>query len=143
MGRVDGLGRGVGDIGPALILYAGSRWTIGYDTLYAHQDKEDDAIVGVHSTARLFGDNTGSWLVALYGGALVLFAGAYASAGVPMPALAGLLAAGAHMWRQVRRLDIDDPDQCLKLFKSNSTVGWLIFLGLIGGGVWVALKPII
>ena len=64
---------------PALLLYAGSvLWTIGYDTIYAHQDKEDDAIVGVRSTARLFGDDTKSWLVALYGGALVLFAGAYA-----------------------------------------------------------------
>ena len=54
-----------------------------------------------------------------------------------------LRAAGAHMWRQVRRLDIDDPDQCLRLFKSNTVVGWLIFLGLIGGGLWVALKPIV
>src|SRR5215216_7869662 len=56
---------------PALMLYAGSvLWVIGYDTIYAHQDKEDDAIVGVRSTARLFGDDTKSWLVGLYGGAL-------------------------------------------------------------------------
>jgi 4-hydroxybenzoate polyprenyltransferase len=129
---------------PALLLYAGSvLWVIGYDTIYAHQDKEDDAIVGVRSTARLFGDSTRSWLIALYGGALVLFAGAYAAAAVPMPALAGLLAAGAHMWRQVRRLDIDDPAQCLKLFKSNGVVGWLIFLGLLAGSLWVALKPVV
>jgi 4-hydroxybenzoate polyprenyltransferase len=60
-----------------------------------------------------------------------------------MPALAGLLAAGAHMLRQIRVLDIDDPDQCLALFKSNATVGWLIFLGLVGGGVWIALKPLV
>jgi 4-hydroxybenzoate polyprenyltransferase len=129
---------------PALLLYAGSvLWVIGYDTIYAHQDKEDDAIVGVRSTARLFGDSTKSWLIALYGGALVLFAGAYAAAAVPMPALAGLLAAGAHMWRQVHRLDIDDPAECLKLFKSNGIVGWLIFLGLLAGSLWVALKPIV
>jgi 4-hydroxybenzoate polyprenyltransferase len=129
---------------PALLLYAGSvLWVIGYDTIYAHQDKEDDAIVGVRSTARLFGDSTKSWLIALYGGALVLFAGAYAAAAVPMPALAGLLAAGAHMWRQVRRLDIDDPAECLKLFKSNGVVGWLIFLGLLAGSLWVALKPVV
>ena len=57
-----------------------------------------------------------------------------------MPALAGLLAAGAHMARQISVLDIDDPDQCLRLFKSNKLVGWLIFLGLIGGGLWVALQ---
>ncbi len=98
-------------------------WVIGYDTIYAHQDKEDDAIVGVRSTARLFGENTKSWLIGLYGGALVLFAGAYAAAEVPMPALAGLLAAGAHMGRQIRALDIDDPDQCLRLFKSNNGGG--------------------
>ena len=129
---------------PALLLYAGSvLWVIGYDTIYAHQDKEDDAIVGVRSTARLFGENTKYWLICLYGGALLLFAGAYATAEAPMPALAGLLAAGAHMWRQVKRLDINDPDQCLRLFKSNTVVGWLIFLGLIGGGLWVALKPIV
>lgn len=130
--------------GAAVLLYAGSiMWVIGYDTIYAHQDKEDDALVGVRSTARLFGDNTKSWLIGLYGGALVCFASAFASVEAPMPALAGLLAAGAHMARQISVLDIDDPDQCLKLFKSNATVGWLIFLGLIGGGVWVALKPLI
>lgn len=129
---------------PALLLYAGSVfWVIGYDTIYAHQDKEDDAIAGVRSTALLFSDSTKSWLIGLYGGALVLFASAYSAAEVPMPAMAGLLAAGAHMWRQIQRLDIDDADQCLKLFRSNNVVGWLVFLGLIGGGMWVALKPIV
>lgn len=129
---------------PAILLYCGSiLWVIGYDTIYAHQDKEDDALVGVRSTARLFGEHTKYWLAGLYGGALMLFALAYAAAEAPMPALAGLLAAGAHMARQIKVLDIDDPDQCLKLFKSNSIVGWLIFLGLLGGGLWVALKPLV
>ncbi len=128
---------------PALLLYAGSiLWVIGYDTLYAHQDKEDDAIVGVRSTARLFGDKTVYWLIGLYSVALVLFAWAFALAEVPMPALAGLLAAGAHMARQVKSLDINDPDQCLRLFRSNNTVGWLIFLGLLGGAVWPAVRPL-
>ena len=123
-------------------LYCGSiLWVIGYDTIYAHQDKEDDAIVGVRSIARLFGARTKAWLVGLYGAALLFFAVAFAHAGVPMPALAGLVAAGAHMARQVRTLDIDDPDQCLALFKSNSMVGWLIFLGLLGGGVWATISP--
>ncbi|EFG9152738.1 4-hydroxybenzoate octaprenyltransferase [Escherichia coli] len=128
---------------PPLLLYAGAvLWTIGYDTIYAHQDKEDDALVGVRSTALLFGSRTKFWLVGLYGGALMLFAWAYALAEVPMPALAGLLAAGAHMMRQIRTLDINNPDQCLRLFKSNNTVGWIIFLGLVGGGLWVAVKPL-
>lgn len=126
----------------ALYLYAGSiLWVIGYDTIYAHQDKEDDALVGVRSTARLFGDRTRLWLIGLYGGGLVLFAIAFALARVPMPALAGLVAAGAHMARQIRTLDIDDPDQCLALFKSNTVVGWLIFLGLLGGAVWASISP--
>ena len=134
-----------GDIdGPAILLYAGSiLWVIGYDTIYAHQDKEDDAIVGVHSPARLFGANTKPWLVGLYGGALVCFAVAFATAQAPVVALAGLIAAGAHMARQIITLDIDNPDQCLRLFKSNNTVGWLIFAGLIGGALWVALKPMV
>ncbi|SFK98030.1 4-hydroxybenzoate polyprenyltransferase [Mesorhizobium albiziae] len=144
-GALMGWAAAFGDIdAPALLLYAGSiLWVIGYDTIYAHQDREDDAIVGVRSTARLFGDNTRIWLIGLYGGALMLFASAYATAEVPMPALAGLLAAGAHMVRQIRTLDIDNPDQCLRLFKSNNVVGWLIFLGLVGGGLWVALKPMV
>jgi 4-hydroxybenzoate polyprenyltransferase len=144
-GALMGWAAAIGDLNmPAVLLYLGSiLWVIGYDTIYAHQDKEDDAIVGVRSTARLFGENTKLWLTGLYGGALMLFALAYAAAEVPMPALAGLLAAGAHMIRQIRLLDIDNPDQCLKLFKSNNVVGWLIFLGLIGGGLWVTVKPLI
>jgi len=127
-----------GSLGPApVLLYLGSiLWVIGYDTLYAHQDKEDDALVGVRSTARLFGDRTKPALVALYGGALVLFAAAFLLAEAPLPAYLGLLAAAAHMTRQIRILDIDDADQCLSLFKSNSTVGWLIFIGLLAGGAW-------
>jgi len=129
---------------PAVLLYLGSVfWVIGYDTIYAHQDKEDDALVGVKSTARLFGDSTKSWLIGLYSGALILMASAFSAAEIPVVAMAGLLAAGAHMARQIVMLDIDDPDQCLRLFKSNNDVGWLIFLGLIGGGAWIALKPLL
>ena len=129
---------------PAFLLYIGSiMWVIGYDTIYAHQDKEDDAIVGVRSTARLFGEHTKSWLAGLYAGALMCFAVAFASAQVPVVALAGLIAAGAHMARQIVTLDIDNPEQCLKLFRSNNQVGWLIFAGLIGGAVWVAVKPLL
>jgi 4-hydroxybenzoate polyprenyltransferase len=129
---------------PAILLYFGSIfWVIGYDTIYAHQDKEDDALIGVKSTARLFGDSTKSWLIGLYGGALILMASAFSAAEVPMPAMAGLVAAGAHMARQIFVLDIDNPDQCVRLFRSNNTVGWLIFLGLVAGGAWMALKPLL
>jgi 4-hydroxybenzoate polyprenyltransferase len=129
---------------PAYLLYAGSiLWTIGYDTIYAHQDKEDDAIVGVRSTARLFGDATKQWLAVLYGGALLCFAVAFAIVQAPLPAMAGLIAAGFHMARQIMALDINNPEQCLRLFRSNGTVGWLIFAGLLLGGAWAWLKPLI
>lgn len=129
---------------PPVLLYIGAiLWTIGYDTIYAHQDKEDDALVGVRSTARLFGKHTKTALLVLYGGALAFFAGAFAVAQVPMPALAGLLAAGAHMYRQILVLDIDNPDQCLRLFKSNSFVGLLVFLGLVLGSLWAVVKPLV
>ncbi len=124
-----------GEVGlaPAL-LYAGAiLWTIGYDTIYAHQDKDDDALVGVRSTARLFGARTKPWLVALYAGCLSLVAAAFIAAGVPVLAYLGLLAAAVHMGRQIRILNIDDAEQCLRLFKSNTGVGWLIFLGLLVG----------
>ncbi len=128
---------------PAVLLYFGSiLWVIGYDTIYAHQDKGDDALVGVKSTARYFGDHTKSWLVGLYSGALMLFTTAFVTAHVPMPALASLVAVGAHMTRQIVVLDIDNPDQCLKLFRSNDQIGWIIFIGLICGVIWVVLRPL-
>ncbi len=127
---------------PAFLLYAGAiLWTIGYDTIYAHQDKEDDALVGVRSTALLFGKHTRTALVLLYTGALGLFAMAIAAADAPLPAMAGLVAAAVHMMGQIRTLDIDDPDQCLRLFQSNKVLGWMIFAGLIGGAVWAAVSP--
>jgi 4-hydroxybenzoate polyprenyltransferase len=129
---------------PAVLLYVGAiMWTIGYDTIYAHQDKEDDALVGVRSTARLFGDDTKSWLSGLYAGMLILFASCFAMVGAPLPAMAGLLAAAIHLFRQIAALDIDDPEQCMRLFRSNNQVGWLIFLGLVGAGLWAGLKPLI
>jgi len=128
---------------PALMLYAGSvLWVIGYDTIYAHQDKEDDAIVGVRSTARLFGRDTKS----CWSGSTAARWCCFAAPTRPpkyRPRHWRPACRAAHMWRQVQRLDIGDPDQCLRLFKSNTTVGWLIFLGLLGGGLWVALKPIV
>ncbi|MHC2362888.1 4-hydroxybenzoate polyprenyltransferase [Rhizobium leguminosarum] len=115
----------------AILLYAASvAWTIGYDTIYAHQDKEDDELIGVRSTARLFGDRTRQWLIGLYGLTLVLMFIAFALAGANLIAFLGLLgAAGMFAW-QIVRLDIDDADQCLALFKSNNRVGLIIFFGL-------------
>jgi len=116
----------------AVVLYAGAiAWTIGYDTIYAHQDKEDDALIGVRSTARLFGERTKPWLVGLYGLTVLLLGVAFALAGVPLLAYAGLLIAALLFGYQIVALNIDDPVQCLALFKFNSKVGAIIFLGLI------------
>ncbi|MDP2119776.1 MAG: 4-hydroxybenzoate octaprenyltransferase [Hoeflea sp.] len=117
---------------PPVLLYAGAiAWTIGYDTIYAHQDKEDDALVGVRSTARLFGENTKPWLVAFYGIFAALAAASFVLTSVAWPAYAGLAVAVILLIWQIRVIDIDDADQCLKLFKANSRVGLIVFAGLI------------
>src|ERR1700743_3833830 len=104
----------------ALWLYAGSiSWVIGYDTIYAHQDAEDDALIGIKSTARLFGARTRPALTAFYGLAVVLIGIALISAEAGWPAWAGLAAFAAHLTWQVRRVDIRDPVLCLRVFKSN------------------------
>jgi 4-hydroxybenzoate polyprenyltransferase len=119
---------------PALLLYAGAiAWTIGYDTIYAHQDKEDDALIGVHSTARLFGSESRRWIAFFYALALIGFAAAAAAASLGWaywPALAG---AGLQLAWQVRTLNIDDPADCLSRFRSNRWTGWILLAGIIAG----------
>ena len=116
---------------PAVLLYlAGIAWTLFYDTIYAHQDKEDDALIGVKSTARLFGAKTPKYLFVFMVLAVTLMAmaGILALAGndSPYPVMLAILAAwgfGLHMFWQMRMLDIDDPDVCLHLFRSNRDCG--------------------
>jgi 4-hydroxybenzoate polyprenyltransferase len=116
----------------ALLLYAGSiAWVIGYDTIYAHQDAEDDALIGVKSTARLFGARTHGALAIFYGLAVALIGTALALAGVGFAAWIGLAAFAVHLVWQIRRLEISDPALCLRLFKSNRDAGLLLFAGLL------------
>jgi 4-hydroxybenzoate polyprenyltransferase len=116
----------------ALVLYAGSiAWVIGYDTIYAHQDVEDDALIGIKSTARLFGAKTGPALMLLYGLAVVLIGLAFGLAGVGYMAFIGLAAFAAHLVWQIARLRIGDPALCLRIFKSNRDAGLLLFAGLL------------
>jgi 4-hydroxybenzoate polyprenyltransferase len=113
---------------PALVLYAGSIcWVIGYDTIYAHQDREDDLLIGIKSTALLFGERTPSMLAGFYACAVALIAAAGFMAGGGMIFAAGLIAFGAHLAWQVTRLDIHDPAHCLMLFKSNRDAGLILF----------------
>jgi len=117
---------------PALLLYAGSiAWVIGYDTIYAHQDREDDALIGVKSTARLFGRHTHLALICFYAAAVVLIGLSGAAAGTGPVFAIGCVFFGAHLGWQVQRLDIDDPELCLKLFKSNRDAGLILFAALL------------
>lgn len=116
----------------AIALYAGSiAWVIAYDTIYAHQDAEDDALIGVKSTARLFGARTHRALVIFYGLAVLLIGTAFALAGARWPAWIGLAAFALHLGWQVRRLDTSDGALCLRIFKSNRDAGFILFASLV------------
>ncbi len=123
MGRIDAA---------AVALYAGSiAWVIGYDTIYAHQDSEDDALIGIKSTALLFGARTRPALVIFYGLAVALIGAALVLAGAQWPAWTGLAAFGAHLIWQISRVKISDPALCLRIFKSNRDAGLLLFAGVL------------
>ena len=120
----------------ALILYAGSiAWVIGYDTIYAHQDAEDDALIGIKSTALLFGERTKPALAVFYGLAVVLIGLALWLAAAHWPAWIGLAAFAAHLAWQIGRLEIGNSPLCLRIFKSNRDAGLLLFAGLLADAV--------
>ena len=125
---------------PAYLLYAGAiAWVIGYDTIYAHQDREDDALIGVKSTAILFGARTKPMLTVCYALAVVLIALAGWLAGGGVLFTLGLVAFAAHLAWQIVRLDIDDPLNCLAVFKSNRDAGLILFAALVLDAAWHAL----
>lgn len=116
----------------ALVLYAGTiSWVIGYDTIYAHQDRRDDAIIGVKSSARLFGERTKHALTLLYSATVGLIGIAVVYAGGGFISLIGLAAFAAHLAWQVATLDANNPAYCLKLFRANRDAGLLLFAGLV------------
>jgi 4-hydroxybenzoate polyprenyltransferase len=116
----------------AYLLYAGSiAWVIHYDTIYAHQDSEDDALVGLKSTALLFGQRTKTALRLFSALAVALIGLAGLAAGAGLVFGIGLLAFAAHLAWQISRIDIADPALCLRLFKSNRDAGLILFAALI------------
>ncbi|HSC19328.1 MAG TPA: 4-hydroxybenzoate octaprenyltransferase [Rhizomicrobium sp.] len=123
-----------------LVLYAGCFfWTLGYDTIYALQDIDDDALAGVKSTALLFGRHARTWVLLFY---LLAFGFFAAAAGFGLRsrfAALFLLPVLAHFLWQVRRLELDDPALCLKLFRANRDAGALIALALFAGS-WFAAR---
>ncbi|GGO31968.1 4-hydroxybenzoate octaprenyltransferase [Gemmobacter aquaticus] len=124
---------------PLLLWLGGIAWTLFYDTIYAHQDKDDDALIGVKSTARLFGDaETPAWLRRFLVLALTLMGAGVILALIEAPgasllvAIIGLMAFGAHLRWQLLRLDTTDPGLCLHLFRSNRDAGLILALFLAG-----------
>jgi 4-hydroxybenzoate polyprenyltransferase len=117
---------------PAFLLYAGAiAWVIGYDTIYAHQDREDDALIGIKSTALLFRERTKPMLALFYALAVLFIALAGWSASAGIFFALGLVAFAAHLVWQIRRLDIEDSANCLMVFKSNRDAGFILFAGLV------------
>jgi 4-hydroxybenzoate polyprenyltransferase len=136
-GALVGYAAATGSLGPpALALYAaGFFWTLGYDTIYAHQDKDDDALIGIHSTARRLGAATPGWLFGFYGASLALLGLAGWLAGLGPGLFFGLLAVGLHFAWQAWTVELDDPDSCLARFRSNRDLGLLVFLALLAGKI--------
>jgi 4-hydroxybenzoate polyprenyltransferase len=128
----------------ALFLYAaGIAWTLYYDTIYAHQDREDDALIGVKSTARLFGAQSRRWLWGFFAATLVLFAAAVVTAHADegrvlalVVALGGVWAMGWHVQWQMQKLDLDDPASCLAVFRANRDAG-LIPVPFLAVAAWL------
>jgi 4-hydroxybenzoate polyprenyltransferase len=123
------------DLGlPALALYAGGiAWTLHYDTIYAHQDKEDDALVGVKSTALKLGAHTKPWLAGFSIATVILFEIAVALAHLGWAAMLAVTAVALHLTWQILTVELDDPADCLAKFRSNRWIGWLLLIGIVAG----------
>ena len=132
-GALLGYAAAAGGLGwPPLLLYVGGiAWTLGYDTVYAHQDKEDDARIGIKSSARRLGDASKPWLVGFYMTAIIFWAAAGRLAGFGWLYDLALALAAAHCLWQVRTVALDRPDSCLRVFRANTGVGWIVLAGLI------------
>ena len=123
-------------LAPFLLYLACFFWTLGYDTIYAHQDKEDDALIGVKSTARLFGDRSNHWIAAFYTLALLIVIAAAIVVSHTLWVVWLFLPVGMHFWWQTRTLDANDTERCLKIFRSNRDAGLLIAAALIAAS-WI------
>jgi 4-hydroxybenzoate polyprenyltransferase len=124
------------DWAPVMLYLAGICWTLGYDTIYAHQDKDDDALIGLKSTARLFGGNSRPWIAAFYAGMIALTAWAGYLAWLAWPFYLLLAVAALQLAWQAWRVDFDDAADCLAKFRSNQPFGGLVFLAILAGILW-------
>jgi len=118
----------------ALLLYAGGiAWTLHYDTIYAHQDKEDDALIGVKSTALRFGDSTEPALLLFSCAAAIFFGASFILHNVHWIALIGVAAVLVHLGWQIRSVDLNNPADCLAKFHSNRWIGWIMLVSILIG----------
>ena len=127
--------RGEITLAPLLLYLGGIAWTLGYDTIYAHQDKEDDILVGIKSTALKFGAATPLFLAVFYAGTIALLALSGIIAGLSWPYFIAIAMAGGHLGWQVRTVDTDNPKSCLSKFRSNRDFGLIVLVGIIAGQV--------
>ncbi len=136
-GALMGWAAATGSLGlAAFLLYVGGiAWTLGYDTIYAHQDKEDDALIGVKSSALALGRRTRPCLFLFYAAAAGLWGAAGWALWLGWPFWLGLGLALLQLIWQAARVGIDDPADCLAKFRSNRWTGWLLLLGIIGAHV--------
>ena len=119
-----------------VLLYLGSiAWTVGYDTIYAHQDKEDDALIGVKSSALRLGASTPRWMWGFYGTMTAALVAVGPVAGFGPFYYLGIAVAAGQLVSQILRLDIDDPARCLDLFRSNRDFGFIVFFAIVAGRV--------
>jgi 4-hydroxybenzoate polyprenyltransferase len=116
---------------PVLLYAAGFFWTLFYDTIYAHQDKEDDALIGVKSTARYFGDKTRSWLTGFAIATILLLMLTVMTADLGWVAKLGVIGVAAHLGWQTVSCNFDDAKNCRDTFYSNRYIGWILLGGLI------------
>ncbi len=124
------------DWAPILLYVAGIFWTLGYDTIYAHQDKEDDVLVGVKSSALRLGESSRAGIGLFYAGAVLLLAAMDRVAGLGLAFELALGAGAIQLAWQVWGCRFDDPNDCLAKFKSNRVFGWLLLAGLIAAGAF-------
>ena len=119
---------------PVLLYLGGICWTLGYDTIYAHQDKEDDARIGVKSSALALGSRTRPFLFVAYTIAVVFWLASGVTAGLGTGfAVMLFIGVGLPLYLQAAHVDLDDPGDCLAKFRSNRWVGWAVLVGIIGG----------
>jgi 4-hydroxybenzoate polyprenyltransferase len=134
-GALMGWAAATGSLGrPALLLYAGGiAWTLVYDTIYAHQDKEDDALIGVRSTALRLGKASKRWMAGFAVATVLLLGAALAAAGLGWPGWVALALVALHLGWQIAGVALDRPADCLAKFRANRWLGWILLFGIVAG----------